>query len=125
MSSVTQFLERYLDDFEKLEVAHFLWKRRAPIPRDELGESIRVPPSLLSDVLKALTASNVVVVDAAEKVRLGSRASEPSFEALMKEYDDDRFAVLSRVSRIAMDRMRAMAARAFANAFVVRKKPGG
>lgn len=124
MSSETEFLEAYLDDIEKLEIAYLLWKRQTPIARDELAETLRIPTSLISEVLGALAQSDVIAL-AGTDVALGARATEPGFLEPMAQYDEDRFSVLAIVSRIAMDRARAMAARAFSDAFVLRKKPGG
>jgi len=93
--------------------------------RSELETQCRFVPDTVDEALGGLSQMNVIEFDAESKlVRLGPATQDPAFQTLMVTYDDDRGAVLAMLSTIAMERIRSMTARAFADAFVLRKKRG-
>jgi hypothetical protein len=119
-------MQAQLDSFEKLEVVRALRAAVRPMSRLELERECRFSPDTVLDAFNRLSQTNVIVLDAEQNfARLGKIAQDPAFEALMRFYDDDRSAVLAMLSKIAMERIRSMAARAFADAFILRKKQGG
>jgi hypothetical protein len=118
-------MQAHLDSFEKLEVVRALRASARPMSRTELESECRFTPDTVLETLGGLRQMNAIDIDAERNfVRLGEIARDPAFEALMRFYDDDRSAVLAMLSKIAMERIRSMAARAFADAFILRKKQG-
>lgn len=124
--SRVEFLDHYLGELEKVELVYALWKSQRPVSLQELAALIRVPLATVVELLRQLERDAVISIDG-DLVRLGPTAEDAAFTELMTEYDEDRLAVITTLSRLALNRVRAMAARAFAEAFVIRKskKPGG
>jgi hypothetical protein len=121
-----RLLETKLDTFEKLELALVL--RDAPDRSRELGDlavQLQVGPDILKRVATDLARTSLVEVDADDNVRLvaGPRDLELIGEGAAL-YAQDRHEVITLLSTIAMDRIRGMAARSFADAFNLRKKKG-
>lgn len=116
-------LETYLDSFEKLEVVRALRASGHALSRSDLEAACRFTADTIHEVLGSLQRLRVVALDTEDGlVRLGSLAADPAFDAVMRLYENDRAAVLSTLSKISLERIRSMAARAFADAFVLRKK---
>ena len=122
---VRALMRTHLDSFEKLEIVRVLRASPRPMSRAELEAACRFGSDTVREALASLGQLNVIELDAERNfARLGSVAQDPAFAALMQFYDDDRSAVLGMLSKIAMERIRSMAANAFASAFVIRKKQG-
>jgi hypothetical protein len=118
-------MQAHLDSFEKLELVRTLRASVRPLSRSELESECRFSPGTVREALASLGHMKVIELDAERNfARLGQIAKDPAFETLMRFYDDDRSAVLAMLSKVAMDRIRSMAARAFADAFILRKKQG-
>lgn len=118
-------MQAHLDSFEKLELVRALRASVRPMSRTELERECRFSPDTVLEALGSLSQMNVVELDAERSfARLGKVAQDPAFDALMRFYDDDRSAVLAMLSKVAMERIRSMAARAFADAFILRRKQG-
>ena len=119
-------LEAHLYSFEKLELLHALRSAGRPVSRDELVTVARLDRDVVADVLAQLELAHLVELDASGKLAsLGVTAREPICESLLALYQADRAAVMAVVSSIAVRRIRSMAADAFADAFVLRKKKRG
>lgn len=123
---VRAFLGAHLDSFEKLELVHQLATIDASISVTALSDQIGLDGEVADAALKALARGGWVESGAIkESVQLSSRARHDAhFQASLVAYREDRTAVLSAVSAIAMAKIRSMAARAFSDAFVLRKKGG-
>lgn len=116
-------LETRLDSFEKLEIMRTLRATRTPMSLSELETACAAPSDLLADALADLERAKLVERDRPNRrFRLGAVADEPRLASLMQLYDEDRTGVLAALSSTVMQRLRSMAARAFADAFVIRKK---
>jgi hypothetical protein len=121
--SAWNLLRTHLDSFEKLEVVRALRGTGQAMSRDDLGRECRFTSDTIDEVVASLARMNVVETDGARgAVHLGSMSLEPAFQSLMTIYEHDRLVVMSALSSIAMERIRNMAAKAFADAFVLRKK---
>ena len=93
--------------------------------RSELEAACRLSSDAVDDALPSLERSQLVERDPVDhQIRVGAASADPSFTALMQAYDEDRAAVLAVLSSAVMQRLRNMAAQAFADAFVIRKKRG-
>lgn len=122
---VRRLLDAPLDGFEKLEIVLAL--HRAPASTSSTPELIRQLQLGRDEVERAVDelrrASTVEV--AGGLVRLTVSAEEGAAIAeLAQLYDDDRLLVVRTMSEIAMDRIRGMAARTFADAFTIKRKKG-
>ena len=121
-----RLLESPLDTFEKLEICMVLWTAaaRTQSPR-ELAARVQLPLDLVERGLEDLVAAKYVEL-AGGLARLTVPASQvDDVQALVEMYATDRILIVRTLSELAMDRVRGMAARAFADAFQLRKKPEG
>lgn len=120
---VRSLLEAKLDSFEKLEIARLLCATRRPMSRAEIGAAGSLSHEVVDDALSSLRHAGLVEWDGANgAVRLGPESADPHFVRLMQLYGEDRASVLAVLSRLVMQRLRAMAVRAFSDAFLLRKK---
>ncbi len=119
-----KLLQTHLDSFEKLELVRALRTSGRPMSRDDLEVECRFTPDTVHEALESLSHARIVEFDAAaaKLARLGPSSHAPAFQAVMEFYENDRHAVLTLLSTMAMERIRSMTARAFADAFVLRKK---
>jgi DNA-binding IclR family transcriptional regulator len=114
-----------LDSYEKLEVMRALRGTGRSMSRSELEAASRLSSDAVDDALPSLERSKLVEHDPVDhRIRVGAASADPCFAALMQTYDEDRAAVLAVLSSAVMQRLRNMAAQAFADAFVIRKKRG-
>jgi hypothetical protein len=127
MSRITpqlrRLLESPLDTFEKLEVCMMLWTAtaRTQSPR-ELSARIQLPVDLVERALEELVAAKFVEL-AGGLARLTVPAHlVDDVQALVELYATDRILIVRTLSELAVNRVRSMAARAFADAFQLRKK---
>jgi hypothetical protein len=123
---IRRLLEAPLDTFEKLEICMVLWTAtaRTQSPR-ELSARIQLPVELVERALDDLVAARFVEL-AGGLARLTVPAHlVDDVQALVEVYATDRILIVRTLSELAMDRVRSMAARAFADAFLIRKKPEG
>ncbi len=119
------FLETKLESFEKLELLHAVRSSGRALTKAELAVAARLDANVVSDALVELEQAALVELDVRhEIVTLGLLARDHVCESLMALYHEDRTVVLSVLSSIAVKRIRSMTARAFADAFVLRKKRG-
>lgn len=120
-------LDERVNSFDKLELVIAL--HRAP----EMRASVRDLAAVLDldrDEIRIaageLAAARVVAINAAEEVRLVmSTADELVIRELVAVYQTEKVALVQTIASSAMHRLRNLAGRAFADAFVIRKKPGG
>jgi hypothetical protein len=78
-------------------------------------------------IVAALSAGGLVARAADGAISLAPRTAEDraALDELARVYDEDKIALVKAIAETAMDRLRNLAGRAFAEAFVIRKKPGG
>lgn len=122
-NGVRALLETQLDSFEKLEIAHALRASGGMTPQ-ALEVACRFSVETVQEVLTSLQRAALVEPDPNRNgvFRLGSASQAPRFEAALQLYETDRLGVLSVLSTLAMERIRHMAARVFADAFVIKKR---
>ncbi|MBA3392723.1 MAG: hypothetical protein H0T89_08770 [Deltaproteobacteria bacterium] len=123
-SGLRRLLETKLDTFEKLELV--LRLRDCPAVTcsiTELARQLQVGHEVLRRVITEVVRTGIVEQFAEDEVRLV--ADEDDLEAITEGaalFASDRTAAIALFSTIAMDRIRGMAARSFADAFTFRKK---
>ncbi|MGH7337616.1 MAG: hypothetical protein ACREI7_08565, partial [Myxococcota bacterium] len=126
---VRRLLRGPLDSFEKLEIVLALRARGSdPVLPDALESLVGTPMHVLGAALDELVAEGIVErrADGAAGI---SPASDPvALEELADAWSNARAAVLGAMTARAVERIRASAARAFADAFKLgdgRKDRGG
>jgi hypothetical protein len=125
---VRRLLQNGIDTFEKLEVVVML--RAAPrsvMSVADLATGLKQERSVVRRAALELRAIALVDMTADDEIRLVAPTSRDfdSITELARLYADDRLAVVKALGEIAMQRIRNMASQAFADAFVIRKKPSG
>jgi DNA-binding IclR family transcriptional regulator len=122
-----QLLRERVASLEGLEVVLLL--RRDPDrswPADELAERLSIPESLLDPVLVEL-AQQGLLATSDQRWRYAPASAElaASIDRLALLYDERRLEVMRLLSAHALERIRNSAARAFADAFVIKRKKDG
>ena len=125
-----RLLEGPIDSFEKLELVLAVLRADTPQTVASLGRMLNLDANGVRPILGELVRSQIVAIEsrdpegtAPEIVRIASRPEHrAALDRLAKLYEEDRVLVMATISRIALERIRGMAARTFADAFRVRKR---
>lgn len=128
---VQKLLRERVGGFEELE----LLLRLARDPErawtvDEAEAALGMPADALADAFQALMDKAVIAPHGQEPRRFRfqpeSLEVRAACEALIRHHDQDRFSVVVLLGQIAFERIDRVTARAFADAFVLRKgRKGG
>lgn len=116
-------LETKLDTYEKLELVVVLSKRDRMVGTfTELARELQVGDDVMKRLANDVARAGLVELDG-EEVRLIAAPTvlETIAEGAQLSESDPR-KMVSLLSSIALDRIRGMAARSFADAFTLRKK---
>lgn len=119
-----RLLETKLDTYEKLELVVVLSRRNGSADTvPELARELQVGEDVLRRLANDLSRTGLVAVTAEDEVKLVATADElVTIGEGAQFYESSPRKVISVLSTIAMDRIRGMAARSFADAFTLRKK---
>lgn len=124
---VRDLLKSRIDSFEKLELVVALHAApRTTMPIEQLATQLKMTRASVRHAALELRSAALVEVTTAGEVQLIPPSSRDvaAVDELVRCYREDEFAVVKALGEIALERIRNMAARAFADAFVLRKKPG-
>lgn len=112
-----------LNSFEKLEIAIALHRAEAhTLSVAELSTKLRLSYQVVERGIDELVRDGVLHV-ASSDVRLTLDPRHlPAMDEIATLYDEDRLLVVRTLTEIAMNKIRGMAARAFADAFQLRSK---
>lgn len=116
-----------VDSFEKLELVVALYGApRSTMTVDELSQLLKISRDETRRTALELRGASLVVLTSSGAVQLLPPTTRDLelVGKLVALYDQDRLAVVKAMGQIAVDRIRNMASRAFAEAFVIRKKAG-
>lgn len=125
---VRELLQSRINSFEKLELVVALHGApRATMSIEQLANQLKTTRGIVQSAALELRTAALVEVTSAGEVHLipPSSRDAAALDELVRCYRDDPFAVVKALGEIALERIRNMAAHAFADAFVLRKKPGG
>lgn len=126
---VRRLLHGPIGSFEKLEVVIALHARGSePVPPDELESLVGTPMHVLGPALDELVADGLVERRADGAARISPASDHGALDELADAWSNARVAVLGVMTAQAVERIRASAARAFADAFKIdgrRKDRGG
>jgi hypothetical protein len=115
-------LDEKLDTFEKLELVLALREAGQPQTVGELALQLQVGNEALQRVVDAVAAAGVVQMLDGDRVRFTSGAWDSALDEAARIHASEPGRFVSVFTRIAMERIRSMAARTFADAFRIRKK---
>jgi DNA-binding GntR family transcriptional regulator len=121
---VRELLATRIDTFEKLELIVALHAGpRATMSLADLAAAMKVSQEVVREAALGLRASALVELtrDVVQLLPPTSR-EYAAVEDLVRVYHEDRLTVVKTLGEIAMQRIRNMASRAFADAFVLRKR---
>ena len=121
VAEAQELLVDTIETFEKLEVIRAL-ARKAPQPTSQLVDDLGLPIDVARDTLRALSAQHILIEQPNGWIINPNGARHDAVLALVQLYDTDRVGVLNRMTKIALERIRADAARTFADAFVLRSR---
>jgi hypothetical protein len=126
-ATVKQLLVEDVTDFDELELLLLLQRDAARTwTVDAAAEQRRVPVAVVERAADALCARRLIAADAdGYRFAPSTPALRDACEQLRAAYDEDRYEIVALMSRLAVERMRNSAARAFASAFKIRKPTGG
>lgn len=124
--ALRRLLEKRLDTFEKLEIVLALRDAdNRELKIEQLARELQIGSDVLRRIVTALVGTGLVEETGGDTVRLAANGSElPVLEEASKLYLEDRTQIVALFSSIALDRIRGMAARSFADAFKIGKKKG-
>ncbi len=125
-AQVRRLLEDPLDTFEKLEITAVLWRAAAHTQSpSELATRTQLSVDMVERALAELAQAKFVQVSGGLARLVVRPEQREGVQALVEMYEADRILVVRLLSEISMTKIRGMAARAFADAFQLRKKPEG
>ncbi len=116
-AAARRLLDGPIDSLEKLEILAAL--RRRPLGLAGLVEQLRLPLGVVKQSVSELVDRGLLRRRTDDVIEL---VADPRVEELLALYEADRLSVITTISRLSIERIRGMTARAFANAFVLRKK---
>ena len=111
-----------MDSFEKLEITIHLYRGRFRAQNAaEIAEAMELPHDATAEALVGLTQATVLRTDGTGWWFDPNGPWAANVEQLVLSYDDDRLDVVNLMGRLAVERIRAQAAKLFADAFVLGK----
>ncbi len=120
---IQRLLETTIDSFEKLEIVRSLWRTDgAAWSIDRLAERVGTSSDHMGPSLEELAAEGLLCPTrdhAYTAVKSHVRAT--SITQLLELYERDPLVVMRVINAIAVRRIRAMAARTFADSFLMRR----
>jgi DNA-binding GntR family transcriptional regulator len=124
--AVIELLAERIDSFEKLEIIVALHgSPRTTMSVDELCRTVQLSRDTVREAAVELRSASLVELTKTGEVQLLPPTSRDhaAVSRLVELYAKDRFTVVKAMGEVALQRIRNMASRAFADAFVIRKKP--
>jgi Mn-dependent DtxR family transcriptional regulator len=122
---VDELLKDRISSFEKLELIVALHDApRTTLSVDDLSRMLTLPRETVREVAIELRSASLVELTSRGEVQLlpPTTREHAAVVELVRLYREDRFTVVTAMGEIAVNRLRNMTARAFADAFVIRKK---
>lgn len=111
-----------VDSFEKLDVLVRLVDAPRPVSGDELAAHIVANRSEIDRALAELVTSNAIAEQSDGYLLPPDGPWHEHVRALAALYREDRMDVVTIMSQASVQRLRSHAARAFADAFIIRSK---
>ena len=125
-AAVNELLTNRIDSFEKLEVIVALYGApRSTMSVEELCRALKLSRDVIREAVVGLRGAALVELTNQGQVQLLPPTSRDhaAVVELVTLYNDDRLTLVKAIGENAVARIRNMASHAFADAFVIRKKP--
>ena len=122
---VQTLLRERIGSYEQLHVLLLLFKQRKEWSEDEITTEVRISRSEVAVTLSALVANQLISPSSAAaeaKYRYLSGAHDAVVEELVRSYHERPIAIIRLLAGRSIERIRADALRAFADAFLFRKR---
>lgn len=124
-----EFLEEKVDSFEKFEVLRRLWLREGELwNAASLVDGFLVPDDVLASSLAELVRVGLIKREGKSDQYCAATGSPDAslVTSMLSTYASDPLGLLKILNDLALRRLRGLAARKFADAFVVsrRREPG-
>lgn len=123
---VHELLSTRIDSFEKLElVATLAQAPRSTQSVDELARALKLTRDEVRQIAMDLRDASLVQLTSNGEVQLLPPTSRDhaAVQDLINLYRDDRFTVVKTMGEISLARIRNLASRAFADAFIIGRTP--
>jgi hypothetical protein len=123
---VYELMRSRVDTFEKLELVVTLHGAlHATMTVDDVCRVLKLPRDVVRQAAVELRSATLVELTVRGELHLlpVNTSDRENIDELVRLYREDPLAIAKALGDISMDRIRNMASRAFANAFVFRKKP--
>lgn len=122
-AAARRLLEGLLDSYEKLEIAIALHRADArSLSVAELGSKLQLPSNIVERGIDELSSAGVVRLANGVATSTMDPRDIPAMDEIVALHEDDRLLLVRTLTEIAMDKIRGMTARAFADAFKLRRK---
>ncbi len=115
-------LDAKLDTYEKLELVLTLRAAGTAMTLADLAVQLQVGREALRRVANEVAASAIIDAREGDLLRLRPGHWDPLMDEAAQILANDPSKLMRALTRIAMERIRGMAARSFADAFRIRKK---
>lgn len=117
-------LRLVIDSFEKLEIMRLFRDRGTPHSTAEVGRSLSLPADACELAIRELHRAGVLARQDDKDIWGLAPAMEhkPALDALYQLYETNQIEVMKVMGQLAIDRVRAEAARTFADAFLLRSR---
>lgn len=126
---VRRLLSERVTDFEGLEVLlHLVRRPEARSTIRVVADEVRLSRDVVARSMEVLCERELLARfddGASYQYRPATPELAAACDALRALYDEDRFAIVKLMGRLAIERLRKSAPTAFANAFRIRKPPSG
>lgn len=120
--ALAKLMESKLDTLEKLELVIMLHEAGAPVSVTDAARELQIGTDVLRRMALQVQRTRLLTVKE-DLLQLTSRDGElQAIQSAHEIYRGHRHILIERLSAIAMNRLRSMAARSFADAFRIRKK---
>lgn len=117
-----ELLEAKLDTFEKLELALALRAAGKAETLTELALELQVGREVLRRVAETVITTGIIEACDEDSLRLRSGPWNPLLDEAAAAYAADPRKLMRLYTRIAMQKIRGLSARTFADAFLLKKK---
>jgi DNA-binding IclR family transcriptional regulator len=123
-ADVQALLRERIGSYEQLHILLLLFQDRTEWSAEALAARFELPANSVSAAVSVLVTHGFVAANSespAQKYRYASGVWDRAIEALVHAYQEQPLAVIRLLAEQSIERIRADALRAFADAFVFRK----
>lgn len=122
--ALLRLLDRKLDTLEKLELVLMLRDAPGPLTLQHVAVELQVGHEVLRRLVDEVARTGLIEWMADDELRLQAEPDElETIDEAARILGEDRTRMSTLFSTLAIERIRTMAARTFAEAFKIRKKP--